>query len=225
MPKAQTKTREPAGAPPAGRRRAIPGGRTGAETRQLIIDMASTLIAERGYRETTMKAVAEQVGISEPAVYRHFDSKARLLVTVFTEAVARSPLSGGDVGQRPGVAAPMSAAVLTRTDMRQMRRLIVEMYAAAALESDVAELAKRFVDDAAENLRAQLTEGIGTGELPAGLNIVHTQRFMHIFMTGLAHHEVLAADQVGDPEWARFVADALCHVLGMAGMDQTGEGS
>lgn len=188
----------------------------GAGTRQRIVDEASRLIAERGYRETTMKAVAERVGVTEPAVYRHFENKAQLLITVFTEAVTGSPLArheeGGAVERLPE-----SAALLTGPDFHMLRRLIAEMYSAAAIDPEVAALARGFVSGAAERLKRDLVAGIADGDLPADLRPVYMQSFLHIFMAGLAHHEALAGDLVGDPAWARFVAGAVRHLLGMEG--------
>ncbi len=196
--------------------RAIEPVSRGAGTRQRIIDEASRLIAERGYRETTMKAVAERVGVTEPAVYRHFENKAQLLVTVFTDAVARSPLARHD--DRGAVEAlPESAALLTATEFHMLRRLIAEMYSAAAIDPDVAALARGFVAGTAERLKLGLAAGIADGDLPADLHPVYMQSFIHIFMAGLAHHETLAGNLVGDPAWARFVAGAVRHLLRMDG--------
>ncbi|MDG5814032.1 TetR/AcrR family transcriptional regulator [Chitinispirillales bacterium ANBcel5] len=48
--------------------------------RQLqIIDTAIELIAEGGIQELTMKHLADRIGISEPAIYRHFKSKMEIL--------------------------------------------------------------------------------------------------------------------------------------------------
>ncbi|MEN3973651.1 helix-turn-helix domain-containing protein [Emcibacter sp. SYSU 3D8] len=194
----------------------------GVGTRHRIIAEASQLIAERGYRETTMKAVGERVGVTEPAVYRHFESKAQLLVTVFTEAVAQSPLSRHDA--RGAVETlPESAALLTAADFHMLRRLIGEMYSAAAIDPDVAALARNFVTGAAERLKQGLADSIAHGELPAGMNPLYMQSFIHIFMAGLAHHEALAGDLVGDPGWALFVANAVRHLLRMDEGDRSGE--
>jgi AcrR family transcriptional regulator len=46
---------------------------------QQIIEASTDLIALRGIQEMTMKKIAERVGISEPAIYRHFASKNEIL--------------------------------------------------------------------------------------------------------------------------------------------------
>lgn len=45
-----------------------------------IINAAINIIAENSAHDLSMRGVAERVGISEPAIYRHFDNKADLLL-------------------------------------------------------------------------------------------------------------------------------------------------
>ncbi|WP_157254282.1 TetR family transcriptional regulator [Nonomuraea typhae] len=48
-------------------------------TPQRILEAARTLFAARGYRATSMQAIADQVGITKAALYYHFDSKEEIL--------------------------------------------------------------------------------------------------------------------------------------------------
>jgi AcrR family transcriptional regulator len=48
-------------------------------TRERILDAALTLFAERGYEATSMREIAEQLGITKAALYYHFDSKADIV--------------------------------------------------------------------------------------------------------------------------------------------------
>lgn len=53
-----------------------PGARgTGPDTRARILDAALTLFTDNGYDATSMREIAEQLGITKPALYYHFDSK------------------------------------------------------------------------------------------------------------------------------------------------------
>jgi len=40
------------------------------------------LISERGIQSLTIKNISKKVGISEPAIYRHFDSKTEILLAI-----------------------------------------------------------------------------------------------------------------------------------------------
>jgi AcrR family transcriptional regulator len=68
-------------APAKGGRRA--SRRSTTEVRDLIVDAASKLFAERGYTQTTMRDVASASGIAISVVYRHFSSKERLFAATF----------------------------------------------------------------------------------------------------------------------------------------------
>lgn len=61
---------------------------TPANTRDLILDAAETLFASRGYQGTTIKAVAEKVGVQGPALYKHFANKRALFEEVLTRLFA-----------------------------------------------------------------------------------------------------------------------------------------
>ena len=53
---------------------------TNFTARQLqIIQESITLIAEKGIQGLTMKNLASAIGVSEPALYRHFKSKNDIL--------------------------------------------------------------------------------------------------------------------------------------------------
>jgi AcrR family transcriptional regulator len=51
----------------------------GEQTRQLIVETALRLFRERGYAETTMRAIAAEAGVSVGNAYYYFDSKEQLV--------------------------------------------------------------------------------------------------------------------------------------------------
>jgi AcrR family transcriptional regulator len=53
-----------------------------AERRVEIIDAATRLISERGYRGVTLEAIAAEVGITKAGLQHHFKSKTALLISV-----------------------------------------------------------------------------------------------------------------------------------------------
>ncbi len=56
-----------------------PKTRKGEQTRAQILDTALRLFRERGYEETTMRAVAEEAGVSLGNAYYYFKSKEHLI--------------------------------------------------------------------------------------------------------------------------------------------------
>ncbi len=55
------------------------------ERRAAILDAAVRLFAERGFRGTTTRALAEAVGVTEPVLYEHFRSKRELYCAIVEE--------------------------------------------------------------------------------------------------------------------------------------------
>ena len=52
---------------------------------QQIVDVAIQLIADGGIQQLTMNNIAQRIGISEPAIYRHFSSKKDILLTILAQ--------------------------------------------------------------------------------------------------------------------------------------------
>ena len=61
-------------------------------TRERILDVALELFSEKGYDATSMREIAERLGITKPALYYHFDSKEdivrALLVDIESQVAA-----------------------------------------------------------------------------------------------------------------------------------------
>ena len=87
-------------APATGPRRRLPG------RKQLILDAAAELMAERGFHDVGMAEIGAAAGVSGSAIYRHFQGKSAVLVALFdrviddlardAEAVVTSDLAPAD---------------------------------------------------------------------------------------------------------------------------------
>jgi AcrR family transcriptional regulator len=55
---------------------------TAPQRREQLIEVATKLFAKWGYEATTTAAIAEAAGVTEPILYRHFDSKQELFVAI-----------------------------------------------------------------------------------------------------------------------------------------------
>jgi AcrR family transcriptional regulator len=76
-------TPAPATAAPAGTNGRVlsDGRRSGTERRAQIVEETLRLVAEYGLAGASMSRIAEAVGISNAALYRHFDSREDILIT------------------------------------------------------------------------------------------------------------------------------------------------
>lgn len=68
--------------------------------REELLDAAATIMAERGFGSTRIEDVAKAVGLSGPAVYRHFKSKGDLLAQVLMDVSDRLLVGAREVLDR-----------------------------------------------------------------------------------------------------------------------------
>jgi len=91
------------------------GARKGQRTAQRILDAAEALFAERGYAGTTLRDVAESVGLRTPSLYNHFPSKESLYEAVL-ERVIRPVLEAlSEVVEQGGSSPEASRRLIERT--------------------------------------------------------------------------------------------------------------
>ncbi len=71
-------------------------GQSAEVTRQAIIDTAVRHFARHGYRNTSVGAIAQDVGISTAAVFWHFATKEGLLQAIIDDAIRQLMLKVSD---------------------------------------------------------------------------------------------------------------------------------
>lgn len=86
-----TTAREPAAAPRNGRARKL---RRGPLTRKQILDASLRLFSEKGFARTSVRDIAQAAGITDAAIYYHFESKRELFEALVEERGFTSALEG-----------------------------------------------------------------------------------------------------------------------------------
>ncbi|MCX7556216.1 TetR/AcrR family transcriptional regulator [Xanthomonadaceae bacterium JHOS43] len=138
-----------------------------ASNREKMLRAARRLVAEGGFRNAQIAAVAAQAGVSTGTIYRYFPSKAELYVEVLTAAVNNEiAILHEVIGARDNARAQLDAAVASF-----VRRALTGPNLAWAF---IAEPAEAEVD--AERIRARkrlgdvfksvLKHGVASGEFP-----------------------------------------------------------
>jgi AcrR family transcriptional regulator len=69
------------------------------DRRQRILDAAADLVAERGYHDVGMTDIGAAAGITGSAIYRHFDGKSGVLVTMFERVIDGLSAGAGQVAE------------------------------------------------------------------------------------------------------------------------------
>jgi AcrR family transcriptional regulator len=185
-------------------------------TRERILSAAARLFAEHGFAGASMPAIADLSGITAGAIYRHFTSKAELLLEVVKRALEALPLSfersGGedDVALLPDVAARFTDPALTL-----LRQLSVEVHAAARRNSEVRKLLSAYNETVLRKIRTLIEVEQQARPRATTHDPELTARALMVFLMGLNHMDTLHPQLVGDRAWREFVAAHVTALLGL----------
>ncbi|MFL6071104.1 MAG: TetR/AcrR family transcriptional regulator [Actinomycetes bacterium] len=182
-----------------------PRGKWG--TRDRILLAASQLFAVHGFRGASTRAIAEQVGIRQPSLFKHFESKREMLgeLAVFDMHVPAAHAQRAAAGEGP--ATDRLAAYLAwdfewyRTmpfDLRGMSNDVVKSEGLTSAQKAVAKWTR--------SIRAMLKQGVESGEFAAG-----AVRFVPPVIETLSWHMVHTTSATGKTvdDGVRFVLAAV----------------
>jgi AcrR family transcriptional regulator len=85
-----------------------------AQRRASILDAATEVFAESGYRRGKVSSIAARLGVSEPVLFQNFGSKAALFATVLDRAVTRMRDTLDEAADRGTPVPELLAALLGR---------------------------------------------------------------------------------------------------------------
>jgi len=183
-----------------------------------ILDAALGVFAEKGYASGSMRDIARRVGVSEPALYRHFPGKEELMLALVRVATGhlRDEAFALLDGIRPETLREQLATALAD------RRRAVSFYGpvlrtvfttAVHNPAVMAEIRSQVVEPARRRLEAKVEEldrayGI---ESDAAARAGRVRTFMSLFVGSLATSVVL--DDAPDDS----MADAVVRLMGWEG--------
>jgi AcrR family transcriptional regulator len=151
-----------------------------AETKQRIIDAARALMLERGYRATTVAAIAADAGVNTDTVYALVGRKPMLLRELIEQAVSgtdhavvaeeREHIKAILAEPDPGTKLTLYAKAIRQTHAR-LAPLFLALRDASSTEPEAKEVWDEISDRRAKNMRKLVGEIRDAGELRAGLSI------------------------------------------------------
>jgi AcrR family transcriptional regulator len=185
-------------------------------TRERILNAAAQLFAECGFTGASMPAIAARSGITAGAIYRHFASKAELLLEVVKRALEALPFSfERSSGKEDTALLPEVAARLTDPAFTLLRRLSVETHAAASRDPEVNKLLSAYTETVLQRIHALLKPQSRDRLRNTARAPEFTARALMVFLTGLSHMDTLHPQLVGDRAWREFVASHVAALLGL----------
>lgn len=173
----------------AGKARASPKGDTLwddviALKRDRILEGAATLFFKRGYRQTTVDAIAEHLGATKPFVYYHFKSKIDLLVEICERATSdtlAATESAMSAEGSPKVRLAQFVWAFANVALERHQFVAIYFREELNLPAEVAErihVMRRSLD---HRLRALLSEGMVSGDFE-----IEDPRMCALFIDGMS---------------------------------------
>ena len=212
-PKAKTARKPPAVAKSAQR---IVASSTSTSTRDRIVRSAMHLFATLGFANTSMPAIAKRSSITPGAIYRHFDSKAELLMAVVRDALDTLPTSVRllDPARIDPSELPEFAASYASPEYKLIRQLSLEIHLAASREQDARKLLDTVARDVTQAIRSSIAGAQESRLFDPALNPDFSARFLLVIIMGLSHMDTLEPLLIGDSAWHQFVLERISAVLG-----------
>ncbi|RVU28029.1 TetR/AcrR family transcriptional regulator [Streptomyces antnestii] len=135
--------------------------------RERLVACATSVVAEVGWSQASVTAVAASAGIAAGSVYQHFPSKAALAVEVFRRAAEREVEVLGDVLRGPGdpverLTRAVDVFARRALENRGLAYALLAAPAEPAVGAERLDFRRRYRALYAEVVR----EGMATGQLP-----------------------------------------------------------
>ena len=187
-----------------------------ATTRDRIVSSAMHLFATLGFANTSMPAIAKRSGITPGAIYRHFESKAELLMAVVRSALDTLPTSVRllEPARIDPSELPEFAASYARPEYKLIRQLSLEIHLAASREQDARKLLDTVNQDVTQAICRSIEDAQDQGLFSRALNPDFSARFLLVMIMGLTHMDTLEPHLIGDKAWHDFVLERISAVLG-----------
>jgi len=159
---------------------------------QQIIDAAGTLIFKYGSEHLTVKRIAEEVGISEAAIYRHFKSKKSILSFLLShieEALLRD-ISPESAGTGPVTLDTIEKIIRTHFSKISMRKGISFQVIAEIISLGDRKLnkqASKTIDNYISRLNELLTDGLRDGAVRQDIDLEAAATLLFTLIQGLVN--------------------------------------
>ena len=138
--------------------------------REQIVNAARKLVIKCGSENVTVRRIAQEVGVSEAAIYRHFKSKRDILY-LLVESIESNLISDLESQNRPDYG-PLENVLLNHLSALEMRRgisfqVIAEIISLGdkKLNNRIYETIKKYIEKFKELLLTEIEKGEVRGDI------------------------------------------------------------
>lgn len=174
-----------------------------ARSRAAVLEATLALLGEVGHAGTTIDAIAERSGVAKTTVYRHWPSRAPLLLDAFHSVVEPEALAPtGDV--RADLVA-LARGLAAKLRDRRWSRIMATLIDAAESDPDIAELSTAFSRRRRRAVQEVIERGIAEGDLDPGLD----PRLAAQLVGGTLFYQRLIAREPAEDDQVERVVDLV----------------
>jgi AcrR family transcriptional regulator len=175
--------------------------RSGAKSRQRILETARTLFGEHGYGGTTVRAVAAQADVDPAMVFYFFGNKQGLFAAATAQMSAQVPGAIDSIfdGNLDGIGERLVRTLLENHDTSQHSPLVLLAQAAPAHDESAA-LLREFID---QEIKQRLAALLDVPDASLRVGMVSVQILGLVMARHVARVEPIASASV-DELVARF---------------------
>ncbi|MFQ5857071.1 MAG: TetR/AcrR family transcriptional regulator [Anaerolineae bacterium] len=185
-------------------------------TRDVILDTAEALFAERGYRGLSMRELAEGAGVSKANLYHHFAGKRDLYRHVLERALNTLELTLTQAAASEGTTRERLTRVTDASlNLLQHNRPLVFFFMReiGSFEREVRDLVIQHWEGMLEPIERVIEDGIARGELhPADPRL--TALSVAVMLRGLITLQLVVGETKLDPDLADHTLDVLFEGIG-----------
>lgn len=159
---------------------------------QQIVDAAAILIFKYGSEHLTVKRIAEEVGISEAAIYRHFNSKKSILSFLLShiEELLLKDISPEAVSNEPVTLDLLEKIIQTHFSMIGMRKGISFQVIAEIIslgDQTLNRQAYRSIHRYIARLKELLSDGVRDGAVRQDIDLEAAATLLFALIQGLVN--------------------------------------
>lgn len=173
------------------------------ETRNLILDTAETVFAEKGVSRTALNDIAKAAGVTRGAIYWHFKNKADLFSAMLKrvtlpmdEFLEKDSLSKSSTVIEHIIKRSINVVRLLSEETRTQRVFDIVMHK-TELVDDMIPIRDQHLEmrqNCLARIERDIQEAISRGELPTHINPTHAAIGLHALVDGLICNWVLTPD-------------------------------
>jgi TetR/AcrR family transcriptional regulator, acrAB operon repressor len=164
------------------------------ETRNLILDTAEKVFAEKGVSRTTLSDIADAAGFTRGAIYGHFKNKAEVFAAMFCrvelpmETLFQAAIEGVDESDPLGRLREQIITLLKESALNERRRRVLNILMQKCEWTEemgpvLAQMSEA-MDAGRERSRQLLSQAVELGHLPPDLNVHRAEFMLHALVIG-----------------------------------------